>query len=45
MDLLSEQCKSSWTVNKENAWKELFALLAENFEIGLNGENYNHVKK
>jgi hypothetical protein len=41
MDLLSDHCKASWTLGKENAWKELFALLSNNFEIGLSEENNN----
>ncbi|XP_028409006.1 neuroglobin-like [Dendronephthya gigantea] len=42
MDLLVDYCHVSWTVQKENAWKNFFGLLSENFAIGLNDtENIN----
>lgn len=41
--MLADVCKSSWTIEKEKAWKDLFALLTEHFAIGLNEGNNNHV--
>lgn len=41
VELFAEHFKSSWTIENENAWKEFFALLSDNFAIGLNVDNNN----
>ena len=43
--MLADVCKSSWTIEKEKAWKDFFALLTKHFAIGLEEENNNNVKQ